>query len=665
MTMLAKNAITSLLLSSLSAAAAAVEVPDSLSAPLNATLDQVVVTGTATHRRMVDSPIPVNVITARDIAATNATNLEEALTKLTPNMTFSTNAMGTETVINGLNSDYFLILVNGKKLVGDDALLRINVSRIRRIEILNNSAATLYGSDAIGGVLNIITDEPKQRVEVSSQTSVRSKDRISESANLNLHLGRLTSATSYHFNHADSWQLSPYEEKVSKGESSFVETTKVAATGYRSHNATQEFTYAANSRLKLNAHGQYYDYLTDRNVADYKYNLLHRSYQYGAGLRYMLGRKDYLTADFHSDNYTSSYKYIAESGDFQPGDVQRRKELHYYRGNVRGVFHLADFNKLVGGVEYVDEVLKSQSDNIDKETQYTLSLYAQDEWTFNRHWQAIIGGRYVDNETFGGYFTPNASAMYSLGGFRARLTYATGFRTPSLSEIYATDVAKTTNRLTIGNIDLQPEKSHNVALNAEYNHRYFSLSATGYYNKVKDMINYRTLSDAEVAAHPDWAEYNEVRQRDNIDRARIKGLTVNASVYPGAGFTLKGGYSYTDANNLETGNPVDKTVKHSGFVSADWTHRFSSAYQLGVNIAGRGQGKRYSETYDYRSPGFMMWDITTHHEFTLSALRMNVGLGIENIFDKTSNWAYYTKKPYSSINPGRSGFVSVALYFTR
>jgi outer membrane receptor for ferrienterochelin and colicins len=99
--------------------------------------------------------------------------------------------MGTETVVNGLNSDYFLILVNGKKLVGDDALLRVNVSRIRRIEILNNSAATLYGSDAIGGVLNIITDEPKQRVEVSSNTTVRSKDRITESANVNLAIGRL------------------------------------------------------------------------------------------------------------------------------------------------------------------------------------------------------------------------------------------------------------------------------------------------------------------------------------------------------------------------------------------------------------------------------------------------------------------------------------------
>ena len=661
--MLEKNALAFLLMSAMATPVLAVELPDSLQPSLNATLDQVVVTGTATHRRMVDSPIPENVITAREIAATNATNMEEVLTKLTPNLSFSTNAMGTETVLNGLNSDYILVLVNGKKLIADDALMRINVSRIRRIEILNNSAATLYGSDAIGGVINIITDEPSRRVEVSTNTTVRSKDRITEAANLNLALGRLTSATSYTFNHSDSWQLNPEAETVKNGVSSFAPTTKVAATGYRSHNATQEFTYKASDRLKLNAQGSYYDYLTDRNIADYKYNLLHRSFQFGAGLRYMLGRKDYLTADFHNDNYTSSYKYITESGDYKEGDTQRRKGVHYYRANVKGVFHLAPTNKLVTGLEYVNEKLNSQTDNIDK-SQYTWALYAQDEWTLCRHLQAVIGARYIYNETFHSYATPNASLMYSLGGFRARATYATGFRTPTLSEVYATDVAKTYNRLTIGNTDLQPEKNNNVALNLEYNHRLFSVSATGYVNHIRGMINYRTLTDAEVAAHPDYAQYDEVRQRDNIDKARVKGVNLNAALYPGAGFSLKGGYSFTDADNVTAGTPLDKSVKSAGYVSGDWTHDFGG-YRLGVNIAGRGQSKRYSETYDYYSPGYMMWDVTTHHEFTLSPMRFNVGLGIENIFDKTSNWAYNTKKPYSSINPGRSGFVSVAIYFTK
>ena len=67
-------------------------------------------------------------------------------------------------VLNGLNSDYILVLVNGRKLIGDDALMRINMANVKRIEILNGSASALYGSDAIGGVINIITDDSKNRL---------------------------------------------------------------------------------------------------------------------------------------------------------------------------------------------------------------------------------------------------------------------------------------------------------------------------------------------------------------------------------------------------------------------------------------------------------------------------------------------------------------------
>lgn len=68
--------------------------------------------------------------------------------------------MGTEMVLNGLKSDYILVMINGQKLIGDDALKRINIANVKRIEILNGSASVLYGSDAIGGVVNVITNDP-------------------------------------------------------------------------------------------------------------------------------------------------------------------------------------------------------------------------------------------------------------------------------------------------------------------------------------------------------------------------------------------------------------------------------------------------------------------------------------------------------------------------
>ena len=76
-------------------------------------LNQVVVTGTGTHRRMSDSPVPITVITAKDISNSNASSFEEALTKLSPNISTYTNGMGTTMSLNGINEDYLLILENG------------------------------------------------------------------------------------------------------------------------------------------------------------------------------------------------------------------------------------------------------------------------------------------------------------------------------------------------------------------------------------------------------------------------------------------------------------------------------------------------------------------------------------------------------------------------
>ena len=83
-------------------------------------LSQVVVTGTGTHRRMTDSPVPVSVITAKEIGSANVSTLEEALVKLTPNISSYTNGMGTTMSLNGINEDYILILENGRRLAGVD-----------------------------------------------------------------------------------------------------------------------------------------------------------------------------------------------------------------------------------------------------------------------------------------------------------------------------------------------------------------------------------------------------------------------------------------------------------------------------------------------------------------------------------------------------------------
>ena len=654
-------------------------------------LGQVVITGTGTHRRMSNSPVPIQVITAKDLGNANVTSLEDALVKLTPNVTTMTNGMGTTLSLNGMNEDYMLLLENGKRLTGDDRYTRINIGSVKRIEILSGAASALYGSDAIGGVINIITDDAKNTVNVSNYTHYTSKGRFSENINADINSGKFSSYTSYQRREADNWQVNELDENGYK-------TGRPMSTGFMSDNISQRFAYNATDRLSFYVRGNYYNYNTRRpetatyfkkgkkkdedgkpiyeETQAYTYNMLHDTYTYGAGAKYMINKSAYIDADFFVDNYTSKYDYFLKSGDFERGDKETRKKTRYYNATVKGIFKPNSWNKVSTGIEYINENFSSESDNISFKNMYTFALFAQDEITILRDLQAVVGVRYLYNENFKNYATPNVALMYKIDHFNFRASYATGYRAPTLSQLYATDEAKTASRYTIGNPNLKPEKSNFFSLNGEYTCSRFSITATGFYNDIKDMINYRVLSDEEIqqmGLGELHEQFSTIRQRDNVDRSKIKGISVNANFYLGAGLTLGGGYIYTDteAKTLEHDSktnkdvvvitPVDKSVKNAANVHARWDHDWNN-YHLNVNLSGHIQGERYSSTYGY-APKYQQWDLNTRHTFNLDAFILEPGIGIENIFNKRDDRPWNSN--FSTINPGRAVYVSLAVKFKK
>ena len=330
------------------------------------------------------------------------------------------------------------------------------MANIKRIEILNGAASALYGSDAIGGVINIITDDARNTVNVSSYTHYSGEGRLTESVNADINAGKFSSYTSYQRRQAGSWQNNNIDENG-------YETGRPTSVGFYSNTVNQRFVFNATDKLSFYARGTYYDNKTRRpqdatyyakskgqfvQKDAYTYNLRHKTYTYGAGMKYMINRSAYIDAEFYSDNFSSDYMYFKKSGSYLPGDQVTRKQVRYYNGNIKGIFRLGSRNKLSAGVEYVNEGLESESDNIDSRHMYTLAFYAQDEIKLPLNLQAVLGIRYIYNENFKNYATPNVSLMYKLGGLNLRAAYAAGFRTPTLSQLYATDESKTSNRYT-------------------------------------------------------------------------------------------------------------------------------------------------------------------------------------------------------------------------
>lgn len=637
-------------------------------------LGQVVVTGTGTHRRMTNSPVPIQVITAKDIENAGATSLEDALTKLSPNITTMTNGMGTFLNLNGMSQDYMIILENGHRLGGDERMARIGTGNIKRIEIQSGAASALYGSEAIGGVINIITDDSKNGIGASSYTHYTSHGRFTQTVDADVSQGRLSSYTTYQRKEADNWQVNDIDEEGNK-------TGRPMSVGYRSDNLSQRFTYAVTDKLNISVRSNYNDYETRRpesatyfkkSGSDYKetqaytYNMSHRTWLYGLSADYMISSAAYIEADFYSDNFRSSYRYFSKSGSFLPGDEQVRKETAYYDGTLKGIFKPNDMNKLSVGMEYINEQLDSESDNIRGESMFTAAAFVQDELSLTDDIQAVAGIRYLYNGNFRSHATPNVSLMYKPGNFRFRAAWSAGYRAPTLSQIYATDQAKSTSRATVGNPALKPEKSRSASLNAEFSNQRLSVSVTGMVNNVTDMINYRVLSDAEISAmgYDDLhAQFSTIRQRSNIDEAHIKSLSANANVYVGAGFTLGGGYILTDSKAISDGKetPVDKSVKHSGNVNARWDHNWGN-YHMNVNLNGHIQSERWSSTYGY-APGYSQWDLNTTHTFYVEDFILEPGLGIENIFNERDTRPWNSN--FSTVNPGRAVYVSLALKFRK
>lgn len=666
-------------------------------------LNPVVVTGTGTYHKADNSPVAVKVISAKELKDAQVTSLQDALTRLTTNITTHTNGMGTFVNFNGVSDNYILILENGKRTSGDDRWERISVNNIKRIEILSGAASALYGSEAIAGVINIITDDSKESVEVSDYTKVSSKGRFDQQIDLDINAGKFSSLTSYSHKQADNWQVNKYQAFEEEADGGVTEVLKLTgrpmSTGFKSDNISEKMEWKFNDSFSVYLRGNYYDNLTQRpqnatyftqkattdkatgkksysysEKTAYTYDLHHKSYLYGGGARWTPNKDTHLYLDVYSDNFVSKYDYWQTPS--KEGYEETRKRTHYTNETLKGIFRLAPWNKLSAGIEFEQDALNSESDNIDYETTNTYNFFAQDEIQIVNGLEGVVGLRYTYNDGFGSQFTPNAGLFYHIAGFRARASYAGGYRTPTLSQMYATDQAKTSNRYTINNTSLKAEKNDFWNANLEYANNWMSFSVSGYVNKIRNMINYRTLTKEDIAADSHLTSlYDEgwttIRQRDNIDKATIKGLSTSVKFVIPCGFTLGGGYTYTDSKAetvaldaktqtyVTTTTPVDKCVQNVANANIAWDKSWSN-YHLNVCLNGHIQGRRYSSTYGY-APHYQQWDLSTRHSITLKQCILEPAIGVENIFNDrdASPW----NSNFSTVSPGRSAFVSLAVKF--
>ncbi len=621
--------------------------------PLN--INEVVVTGTGTHHRLKSSPVAIESISQKEINNTGVKGFENTMIALNPSMSFAPSAMGSFMQLNGLSNRYILVLVDGKKLAGDVSgntdLSRINTDNIRRIEVLKGAASSLYGSEAMAGVINIITDKKKETVYVASNTWVSEYGQFNQSISADVNAGWFSSATAYQRSQTNGWQLSDVEE--SKG--SLVATDKKAVNQSYSDVLSQNFTFRPSDVFSFYAEGSLFDNKFKRPVPTYKYDMLYKDYAVNAGARYLLKGLGLITLDMSVDNFEYYKDYTVAGGGFEVGDEEMSRRQRYYNANLKGVFSLGEHHKLSVGTQYQVDYLKSESDVAGgSRDSYTWSLYAQDEIKLFDKLQLVPGARYAYNEAFGSNFTPKLALMYSLGNFNFRASYAAGYRIPDLKQLYNETISGTT--LSVGDPNLSPEKSNYYSLNAEFISNVFTVSISGYINKLTDIIVVRQ----QELTPEDIAEGLKKRQEyTNSSEAKVQGIDISISSYIGYGLTAGGGYSYLYSEDYDTGNPLTGNSRHIGNVNLNWNKKWW-IFDSNFNINGRLQSERYYEDED--APAYQLWNFATSHRIkSFGGFTLEPGFGIDNIFNYVDDRPFGSR--YATLSPGRTVYASLSIKF--
>ncbi len=650
-------------------------------------LNPVVVTGSGHHQRLKSTATPVHVLSAQEIREQGITTFDGALTRMMPQVSMAPNSMGTFLRLNGLGNKYILILINGQKLSGDISnnvdLSRINMSRVKRIEILDGAASSLYGSDAIAGVINIITDQPTQQlVGVTSDTRVSGHGQLTESVSLDIFKNGFGSYTSFTHDRADSYQNN-HQEYVKGSDTETQPTIAPLFTGYRSNIVGQRFTYAPHQHLALNAGLDYSYKITDRPdtrddiTGGTDYEMRYKGFRWNVGGIYKFTAKNSLQANFTVDRFRYGKEYDVETKTNAIGDYVQSKKQRMMDGELKAILGLTRNSTTIFGANWRKDYLTATSGNID-ESVYALAAYAQHEQKLFKDLTATIGLRLTHHETFDNHLTPKVALMYAPGNFRFRATYSAGFRAPGLDELYYHyfSVNRGKAQISFGNQNLKPEKSNYFSLNAEYRDEVIAVSVTGYLNRINDMVVKENVKVDEVSLAMLRKEFPEMTDDQasrleqyalyqNSDVGDVKGLQLNLSANLFAGFNLSANYVYTYARSKSAAEweNLERSIRHAATVAANYHHAWRR-YGLNVNLNGRLQSKTYyTGTYE-DAPGFGIWNLNTTHTFDIAKwIFVEPSIGIDNLFDKADRRIDSTNRKYALYSPGRMLVVGLKVKF--
>lgn len=607
-------------------------------------LDEFVVTGTQVPRTLKSIPIMTQLINRRDLERLNPRSVHDLLQMSIPGIQMSLHGAQTRLRVQGMSADHILFLLDGEPInsEGNESvdLNRIDMANIERIEIIRGSASALYGSNAIGGVINFITRQAQRPLSTSLSADYGSEGMQRYHGSLGIERGTLSSLTTLSYNRQSGYDLP-------------TEAGRFAIKGGHTYNASEKLRYRSQDH-RWDASLYLYGSLRNQD-AKTKTKDHYRSYDVGARVSYTPSLRHSGFVSYNHSTYNHSTFFFTATHD----RYLKLFDLHTHR--ARGQYNFGQEGQdrilLNAGIDAVWESITGDRIVSSGETfsSSTIALYGQAEWHLMPRLSATLGFREDLHSEFGSHFTPRLTLLYKQNQWRIRLGYSEGFRSPSTKELRMNWDHNGMFRIK-GNPDLKPETSRMISLAPELNLENFSLTLLTSYNRIHNKIFTQSEDNGLVMRYRNGLGYSELwlaqaslrwlitrDLRLNLDYAYVRDLF---KVHNRAGQAMTA--VTTRPHNIT----ASLTYQHQWgqwLGSIDASTRFSSAATSAVlNPDLNDYEAVHYEAYNImRLGGSLSW----RH-------KAKATLGLDNLLDFRPKYINNS----SSLSPGRTLFASLAVY---
>jgi outer membrane receptor for ferrienterochelin and colicins len=553
-------------------------------------LGQVTVTASGHAQQLEDAPASISVITREQIEQRYYQDATDALRDI-PGVIITGGGpgdRGNDIVIRGMPSQYTLILVDGKPVstretrpngsAGFEQDWLPPLQAIERIEVVRGPMSTLYGSDAIGGVVNVITRKVAEEWggAVQLDTIIQDDSRSGDIQQGNFSLsGPLL---------ADKLGLQVYGRASSRQEDRFVDGFE--EKNLKNLNARLSFTPTDNQDFTLEAGKTKQD---RRSLIGYSAP--------ATGCRGGCTDSDNeFTRETLALTHTGRWDFGTTDSYLQREEAENlTREMKITNTSAKSalVMPLGDHLLTVGANFEKEELSDDTSNRISDRTEVDASkwaLFAEDEWMLPGNVSITAGLRLDDDENFGSHVSPR---LYGVWGMAPRWTLkggvSTGFRSPALRELTADWGQVSRGGNIYGNPDLEPETSVNKELGLYFNAgRDLQANVTVFHNDFKDKIT-RVACPISICTDGPNQFGSDPTYRVNVDEAVTQGVEAAVSTTLARTLDLTLSYTYTDSEQKSgeyKGQPLNQIPKHLASLQADWRVTTRLAPWLAVRYRG-------------------------------------------------------------------------------